>query len=253
MPVHCEFCSASLCDKYNLKRHQETSKKCIARREREKIKDTEETEDLIKLTKTLKLLKVKDEIKKLKNKNKTEEIKNLEEKPTYQTINISINTIINNMIPLTASHIKESNEHLTIDDIDDDDYGYIKYMIKHPLDGRATIDEKEKTVMFKNSDNKLILDVGGRSLLKTISSIDSDKWNKLIGDKRNELCKKQEKSKNLKKSEEYYEKIKEYDEKKDNLTKMATGVDCKYTEKASKKLIKGILSTTVDQICAQIK
>lgn len=248
MTVICEFCGASLCDKYNLKRHQKQAKKCLSLQE---IANRKKTYD--ELEEELRLLKINTKLKELKVKSKK-----LDEKTTHQTINIygDVNTVINNMLPLTNAHIKEANQYLTIDHIDEesDGCGYIKHVVENSLKDRVAVTNvKEKKIVFKDSDNKVVLDVGGYSLLKKISALDSDKWTELIDNERDKLRKKKKKTKDLGKLKIYTEQIVEYNKKEANLTKLSTGVECKFAEKASKTLIKRIVSKPSDQLLDDLK
>ena len=70
-----------------------------------------------------------------------------------------INTIINNLQPITDEHLNEQAQYLTLDHIKQGVDGYIKYALEYPFKDRIVcVDYSRKKIKYKDQDDNIIED-----------------------------------------------------------------------------------------------
>ncbi len=73
--------------------------------------------------------------------------------------NQRINTIINNLQPITDDHLKEQSQYLTLDHIKQGAEGYAKYALEYPFKDRIVcVDYARKKIKYKDQDENIIED-----------------------------------------------------------------------------------------------
>ena len=81
-------------------------------------------------------------------------------KNTQNTQNTQrINTVINNLIPITEQHFEEQTNFLTLDHIKDGVNGYVKCALEHHFKDRIIcVDYARRKIKYKNSKGELVDD-----------------------------------------------------------------------------------------------
>jgi len=153
----CEFCCKNYSQKRDLNRHHLT---CVEKKISEKDHIISEKD---------KMLAEKDKILEEKLAEKDARIKELQDhlvdiiktRPptTINNNNQRINTIINNLQPITDEHLLEQSKYLTIDHIKEGVDGYVKYALEYPFKDRIVcVDYSRKKIKYKDQDNNIIED-----------------------------------------------------------------------------------------------
>lgn len=171
----CDFCNKNYSQKRDLTRHHLT---CVEKKisEKDQIiseKDKiifEKDKNLVAKDKILEeKLSEKDKIFEEKLAEKDARIKELQDhlvdiiktRPptTVNNNNQRINTIINNLQPITDEHLLEQSKYLTIDHIKEGVDGYVKYALEYPFKDRIVcVDYSRKKIKYKDQDNNIIED-----------------------------------------------------------------------------------------------
>jgi hypothetical protein len=146
----CDFCKKQYTQKKNLNQHLLS---CVDKKIVEKDKIFTEI-----LTEKDKLLAEKDaRIKELQDH--LVDIIKTRPPTTINNNNQRINTIINNLQPITDEHLLEQSKYLTIDHIKEGVDGYVKYALEYPFKDRIVcVDYSRKKIKYKDQDNNIIED-----------------------------------------------------------------------------------------------
>jgi len=148
---NCEYCEKNFSSKYGLSIHQNEClkfyKKIKEKIEREFISSKDEI-----------ITKLEEQVRELQNK-----LENVAIKATSRPINVHnnqrINTIINNMLPITDEHLEEQAQYLTMEHVKNGASGYAKYALEYPLKNRiACVDFARRKIKYKNKDGDIIVD-----------------------------------------------------------------------------------------------
>ena len=192
----CNFCNKQFSNSWNLKNHQKTVKYCLEIQGLKKddfkcdfcFKNYSQKRELDRhlvncIEKKLlekdaiisNLTSEKDKIISEKDKiisEKEDRIKDLQDqlidiirnRPATiinhnNNSNQRINTIINNLQPITDEHLNEQAQHLTLDHIKQGVDGYVKYALEHPFKDRIVcVDYSRKKIKYKDQDDNIIED-----------------------------------------------------------------------------------------------
>jgi len=146
----CDFCKKQYTQKKNLNQHLLS---CVDKKIVEKDKIFTEI-----LTEKDKLLAEKDaRIKELQDH--LVDIIKTRPPTTINNNNQRINTIVNNLQPITDEHLLEQSKYLTIDHIKEGVDGYVKYALEYPFKDRIVcVDYSRKKIKYKDQDNNIIED-----------------------------------------------------------------------------------------------
>ena len=170
----CEGCKSIFYRVHHLNTHRE---KCKANDvyfdSMHKIKELDNELDIIKkelLVSQEKCLNYEEEILDMKREHKRE-IQILQDKlenvaiqaarrPTQtNTYNRNVNTIIQNMSPLTDENFRDTAEHLTIEHLKQGVKGYVEYALKYPLKNKVLcVDYARRKIKYKDDDGKVKTD-----------------------------------------------------------------------------------------------
>ena len=120
---------------------------------------------------------LKDQVKCLQNKLENVAVKAVSKPTTTNTTNI---TNIINMDPLTLKYIKEKSKYLTIEHIKRGAEGYAEYAIDNLKDKVEITDINRRNAKFKNSQNKIVKDVGMSTILQLLGAGINETNKKLI-------------------------------------------------------------------------
>ena len=182
--VICNFCNKSLTNSSILKTHQKTAKYCLEIQGLSITlkcdfcyKNYSQKRDLIRHLSTCvdkkifekdKIIAEKDKIFAEMVAEKDARIKELQDHlvdiiknrpPTTVNNNQRINTIINNLQPITDEHLVEQSKYLTIEHIKEGVDGYVKYALEYPFKDRIVcVDYSRKKIKYKDQDNNIIED-----------------------------------------------------------------------------------------------
>ena len=181
--VICEFCNKELSSSGILKTHQKTAKYCLEIQgllindifkcnfcKKQYTQKKNLNQHLLSCVD--KKIVEKDKIISEKDKmlaEKDARIKELQDhlvdiiktRPptTINNNNQRINTIINNLQPITDEHLLEQSKYLTIDHIKEGVDGYVKYALEYPFKDRIVcVDYSRKKIKYKDQDNNIIED-----------------------------------------------------------------------------------------------
>ena len=159
----CNFCKKQYTQKKNLNQHLLS---CVDKKILEKDKMLIEKDKIF-----TDMIVEKDRILSEKEKmlaEKDARIKELQDHlvdiiktrpPTTINNNQRINTIINNLQPITDEHLLEQSKYLTIDHIKEGVDGYVKYALEYPFKDRIVcVDYSRKKIKYKDQDNNIIED-----------------------------------------------------------------------------------------------
>ena len=163
----CFSCNKKYASKQNLSLH---IKKCskIASNQYEKI-----IKDL-----RLQLKTYEKTIKKLREKLENVALK-IASRPISMTSTTN-NIIINNLLPVTEKHLKDSVQYLNLDHVLQGPKGFAKYAINHALKDRIKcVDYSRRKVKFKDEKGKIIQDPEMSKLTSQLFSSIKDK-NKIL-------------------------------------------------------------------------
>jgi len=156
----CRYCDKKFTSKYGMSNHQNNCKESYILVEplknenmllKQRLEDKEKQfQDTIG--------KYENQIKELQN-----QLSNIAHtaalKPTHVQNNQKINTVINNLIPITDDHLKEQAQFLTLDHIKNGPSGYAKYALDYPLKDRITCpDFSRRKINYKDSEGNLVTD-----------------------------------------------------------------------------------------------
>jgi hypothetical protein len=190
MNINCDYCNKKFKNSYILKNHMKTAKYCLEIQGFKSkcsfkcnfcLKNYSQKKDLdIHISKCFeKKLSDKDKIitdlKLEKDKiilEKEARIKELQDqlvdiirtRPPTTIIhnnnnNQRINTIINNLQPITEEHLNEQAQFLTLDHIKQGVDGYVKYALEYPFKDRIVcVDYSRKKIKYKDQDENIIED-----------------------------------------------------------------------------------------------
>jgi hypothetical protein len=200
----CRNCDKIFGRNTDLQRHNKTCKKKIydnetrlGESEKKIVRYKEQLKQKDKLLKQKdKLLKQKDiQIQILQDK-----LENIAIKAVSKPINIhqtnnnhqKINTMINNLVPISDKHFEENVKYLTIDHIKRGAEGYAEYALEFPLKNRvACVDYSRKKIKYKEEGKEgeeiIISDPGMSKLSMKLFSAINDRNIGLISKHTNEL------------------------------------------------------------------
>lgn len=184
--VTCNFCNKELSNSGILKAHQKTAKYCLEIQgllinnifncdycNRQYTQKKNLNHHLLscvekKIAEKDKIIAEKDKIFAEMVAEKDARIKELQDHlvdiiktrpPTTVNNNQRINTIINNLQPITDEHLVEQSQYLTIDHIKEGVDGYVKYALEYPFKDRIVcVDYSRKKIKYKDQDNNIIED-----------------------------------------------------------------------------------------------
>ena len=154
---NCNFCSKIYSQKKDLERHLLN---CIEK----KIKDAVNEKDMTIQEKD-RTIQEKDRIiqeKDLRIKELQDQLVDIiKSRPvTINNNNQRINTIINNLQPITDAHLQEQAQFLTLDHIKQGAEGYAKYALEYPFKDRIVcVDYSRKKIKYKDEDDNIIDDM----------------------------------------------------------------------------------------------
>lgn len=204
MTLNCNFCGNNFIDKIILKRHQKTAKYCIKLQglniescnkkytcnfcEKDYTQKIDLSRHLAncKEKQIFEIISDKDRIISDKDKiiDKYEkQIKDLQDKlidiissrPTIvnnvqnNNNNHKINTIINNLLPITDVHLKNQAQYLTLEHIKKGATGYAEYALEYPLKNRIVCpDFSRRKINYKDEDGNLITDIEMKKICEKI-------------------------------------------------------------------------------------
>jgi hypothetical protein len=98
-------------------------------------------------------------------------------RPTHvQNNNQRINTIVNNLIPITDDHLREQAQYLTLDHIKKGASGYAEYALEYPLKDRILCtDFSRRKINYKDTEGNIVNDPEMSKLsIKLFKSIDEE-------------------------------------------------------------------------------
>jgi hypothetical protein len=209
----CTHCKKSFLNKYNLNNHINTAKYCLKLRkisnnnysvcngcekkfivkssfERHKntchkITEKQYENKIIEMKEqyTDEIQKLKDHIFMLESKLENIALKAVSRPTTVNNQNNQndnrVQTVINNLLPITNEHLQEQAKFLTLDHIKQGSIGYSQYAMDYPLKDRiACTDFARRKVKYKNEDGQVITDPEMTTLLKKLfSAIQSENRN----------------------------------------------------------------------------
>ena len=170
----CEFCKKQFTLLHNLNRHQTS---CKLSGFHSKILDENELlkKDNEKIVVELSTCRdrnkeLMDEMLDLKQEHKRE-IQILQDKlenvaiqaarrPTQSnTYNRNVNTLIQNMSPLTEDSFKDNSQYLTIEHLKRGVKGYVEYALRYPLKNKVLcVDYSRRKIKYKDGDGKVQTD-----------------------------------------------------------------------------------------------
>ena len=145
---------------------------------------------------------LENELKKIKDEHR-QEIKILQDKlenialesvrrPTHTYNNKhQINTIIQNMAPISLDDMKEESKHLTLQHIQKGVRGYIEYAMNHPLKNKVLcVDYSRRKIKYKDENGNIQTDPEMNGLSKKFFKSIQDKNRELATECVNELSPK---------------------------------------------------------------
>jgi len=156
-------CSKSFNTKLSLDRHIMVCTYNILIPYKEKINNLEEQvkEQQNKYDDIIKQLQYKyeEQIKDLQNKLENIALKAVSKPSININNNQKIKQIINNLIPVTDSYIKDQVSNLTIEHIKKGPSGYAEYILNFPLNKRIMcVDFSRKKIKYKDENGNIITD-----------------------------------------------------------------------------------------------
>jgi uncharacterized Zn-finger protein len=142
---NCIFCSKSYAQKKDLGRHLS---ECVNKKLSEKDSIISEKEKIIS-EKDSRIKELQDQL-----------IEIIKTRPTtINNNNQRINTIINNLQPLTDNHLAEQSQYLTLEHIKEGVEGYVKYALEYPFKDRIVcVDYSRKKIKYKDQHENIIDD-----------------------------------------------------------------------------------------------
>lgn len=252
----CEFCNKELSSSYTLKRHQQNARYCLDIQNKKiemiyKCVCDKEFDRKDNYKRHMKTCKIKNDDSTYKNiKDLISVVKDLiTHKPSNITniktiTNNNINNgIVNNLIPLDPSFMKEQSKFLTHSHINDGPFGYARFSNEFLLKDRVICtDASRGTLMFKGLDNKPKVDIKGVTILKEIGTAIVDVNSKLCNEKKSKLEKELDID-----YENTCNKLNKYCESEREIKRMSEGCkDTKFTRKILDNLCTQITSKASD-------
>ena len=164
----CKDCNKKFTTKQNLQRHNDI---CISKAYKYKIMNENLENELAELRDyKSKCLNYEEELLEVR-RDYERKIQILQDKlenvaiqaarrPTHNTYNRNnVNTIIQNMAPLTDEHFKDNSQHLTIEHLKQGVKGYVEYALKYPLKNKVLcVDYSRRKIKYKNGEGKVETD-----------------------------------------------------------------------------------------------
>ena len=164
----CEDCCKNFTSKYNLNKHKNI---CSVSVSKYKIMNENLENELAELRDyKSKCLNYEEELLEVR-RDYERKIQILQDKlenvaiqaarrPTHNTYNRNnVNTIIQNMAPLTDEHFKDNSQHLTIEHLKQGVKGYVEYALKYPLKNKVLcVDYSRRKIKYKNGEGKVETD-----------------------------------------------------------------------------------------------
>ena len=161
----CDFCLKNYVQKKDLDRHLVS---CVDK----KLSEKDEIIANLKLENDKIITSLKSEKDKiiLEKESRIKELQDelldiIRNRPSTSTIinnnnsNQRINTIINNLQPITDEHLNEQAQFLTLDHIKQGVDGYVKYALEYPFKDRIVcVDYSRKKIKYKDQDDNIIED-----------------------------------------------------------------------------------------------
>lgn len=241
----CEYCEKQLSTPTILKRHQQTAKYCldIQNKKLDKQYKCECSKEFSRID------NYKTHIKTCKQKSNNDKDKTIESllKVVSNLVNTKTNNnnnncnnnncnnnnitnnikIINNLIHIDPEYLKQQSKFLSLNDITNGPTGYAEFVAEYLLKNRAICtDVSRGTIIYKEIDNKQIVDVKGIQVSKKIGIA--------LVDENSKLCNKQ-KEKLIKEFENNYEATTEKTNKlhlsDTEIKRMSKGKDTKFKRK----------------------
>lgn len=190
MNINCDYCNKNFKNSYILKNHMKTAKYCleiqgfkskcsfkcnfcfknysqkkdldihISKCFEKKLSDKDKIITDLKLEKDKIILEKEARIKELQDQL----VDIIRTRPPTTIIhnnnnNQRINTIINNLQPITEEHLNEQAQFLTLDHIKQGVDGYVKYALEYPFKDRIVcVDYSRKKIKYKDQDENIIED-----------------------------------------------------------------------------------------------
>lgn len=158
----CQYCNKEFIRKHALTKHQRVAKYCLniqrtIELEKELLSNNPAPNDNKELHKKI------EELEKAHRKE-LDELKNL------ITQTNSKSPVVQNMEPVTVSHIEAmALEHLDITDLENGLEGIVDFTVKYPLLGRVVCtDKSRRKFKYTNEDGNIVNDYGGTKLSRTV-------------------------------------------------------------------------------------
>lgn len=220
MSFICEFCKHSFANRHSLKKHQKSARYCLALQNKDTYfacehcnKTFSEETDLTKhyerckvrfesiLTENKKqaelivelksqlysqqsdvISELKSQITTLQNKLENVAIQ-AATKPTITTTTNNINTVIQNLQPITQEILESNVDKLTLDHIKKGPKGYAEYALQYPLkDKIVCVDYARRKIKYKDNQGKIITDPEMNKLSKQFFQVINSHNTQLINE-----------------------------------------------------------------------
>jgi hypothetical protein len=179
--LSCRGCKRNFTLNQSLNRHELKCVKVIIIDSEEKYKEHYREKYENEITQLKEQLVLKDtHIKELESKLENIALKAVSRPTTVNNQNDNrVQTVINNLLPITDKHLQEQAKFLTLDHIKQGSIGYSQYAMDYPLKDRiACTDFARRKVKYKNEDGQVITDPEMTVLLKKLfSAIQSENRN----------------------------------------------------------------------------
>ena len=153
----CDSCKKTFTQNNDLKRHVVSCPKRISEEKEQHKRECNELKMLFEDEKNKIIEKYENRIKELQDQL----IEVIKSRPTtiVQNNNQRINTIINNLQPITDDHLTEQAQYLTLDHIREGAEGYAKYALEYPFKDRIVcVDYARKKIKYKDQDDNIVED-----------------------------------------------------------------------------------------------
>ena len=188
----CQACETNLASQQSLYRHYTSCIKYQIKMNKENIQSNTDVLQTSNDLKDNEILSLKAQVKELQDQLASI-AREAASRPTHvqNNNNQRINTIINNMLPITDEHLEEQVQYLTMEHVKNGASGYAKYALEYPLKNRiACVDFARRKIKYKNKDGDIIVDPDMSKLTqKLFLAIESrnsmliDTYIKELGDK----------------------------------------------------------------------
>ena len=170
----CEFCKRQFSRLYHLNRHQKKCRLadvcCETLNNMDKVKEENSNlkRDVKQYTEKIEYLEAemldlkqdhKREIQILQDKLENVAIQAARRPTQSNTYNRNVNTLIQNMSPLTEENLKDNSQHLTIEHLKRGVKGYVEYAVNYPLKDKVLcVDYARRKIKYKDDDGKVQTD-----------------------------------------------------------------------------------------------